>query len=54
MARADALAKSVQVIDADGFWKNISKTYKKGIPNATHVKGANDPKTISAMWIFLF
>ena len=35
MARADAMAKSMQAKDADSFWKNVSKTYKKGTPNAT-------------------
>ena len=50
MARADAMAKSMQAKDADSFWKNVSKTYKKGIPNATNVNGANDPTAISAMW----
>ena len=32
------------------FWKNVSKTYKKGIPNVTNINGANDPTAISAMW----
>ena len=50
MARADAMAKSTQAKDADSFWKNVSKTYKKGTPNATNVNGANDPTAISAMW----
>ena len=50
MARADAMAKSMQAKDADSFWNNVSKTYKKGIPNATNVNGANDPTAISAMW----
>ena len=31
MARADAMAKSMQAKDADSFWKNVSKTHKKGI-----------------------
>ena len=44
------LAKSMQAKDADSFWKNVSKTYKKGIPNATNVNGDNDPTAISAMW----
>ena len=39
MARADAMAKSMQAKDAVSFWKNVSKTYKKGIPNATNVNG---------------
>ena len=50
MARADAMVKSMQAKDADSFWKNVSKTYKKGISNATNVNGANDPMAISAMW----
>ena len=50
MPRADAMAKSMQAKDADSFWKNVSKTYTKGIPNATNVNGANDPTAISAMW----
>ena len=29
MARADAMAKSMQAKDAISFWKNVSKTYKK-------------------------
>ena len=29
---------------------NVSKIYKKGIPNASNVNGANDPTAISAMW----
>ena len=44
------MAKSMQATDADSFWKNVSKTYKKGISNATNVNGANDPTAISAMW----
>ena len=48
MARADAMAKSMQAKDADSFLKKVSKTYKKGIPNATNVNGANDPTAISA------
>ena len=50
MARADAMAKSMQAKDAVSFWKNVSKTYKKGLPNATTVNGANEPTAISAMW----
>ena len=50
MVRADAMAKSMQAKDADTFWTNVSKTYKKCIPNATNVNGANDPMAISAMW----
>ena len=50
MTRADAMAKSMQAKDAVSFWKNVSKTYKKGIPNATNVNGANDPSAIYAMW----
>ena len=50
MARADAMAKSMQAKDAISFWKNVSKTYKKGLPNATTVNGANEPTAISAMW----
>ncbi len=45
MARADAMAKSMQAKDA-----NLSKTYKKGIPNATNFNGANARTAISAMW----
>ena len=37
MARADAMAKSMQAKDA-------------GIPNATTVNGANEPTAISAIW----
>ena len=36
------------------FGKNVSKTYKKGIPNATNVNGANDPTAIyveNTFWI---
>jgi hypothetical protein len=29
---------------------NLSKIYKKGIPKASNVNGANDPTAISAMW----
>ena len=50
MARADVMAKSMQAKDAVSFWKNVSKTYTKGIPNATYVNGANDPTAISAIW----
>ena len=50
MARADAMVKSMQAKDAVSFWKNVSKTYKKGIPNATNVNGANDSTAISAIW----
>ena len=50
MARADAMAKSMQAKDAVSFWKNVSKTHKKGLPNATTVNGANEPTAISAMW----
>ena len=49
MARADAMAKSMQAKDAVSFWKNVSKTYKKGIPNATNVNGAIEPTAISAI-----
>ena len=46
MARADATAKSMKAKDAVSFFeKNVSKTYKKGILNAT-----NDPTALSAMW----
>ena len=48
MARADAMAKSMQAKDADSFWENVSKTYKK--ESHTNVNGANDPMAISAMW----
>ena len=44
------MAKSMKAKDAVSFWKNVSKTYKKGIPNATNVNVANDPIAISAMW----
>ena len=47
---ADTMAKSMQAKDAVSFWKNVSKTYRKGISNATNVNGANDPSAISAMW----
>ena len=47
---ADTMAKSMQAKDAVSFWKNVSKTYRKGISNATNVNGANDPTAISAMW----
>ena len=50
MARVDAMAKSMQAKDAVRFWKNVSKTYKKSIPSAPNVSGANDPTAISAMW----
>jgi len=50
MARAYAMAKAMQAKDAVSFWKNVSKTYKKGIPNATNVNGAIEPTAISAMW----
>ena len=43
MARADVMDKSMQAKNAVSFWKNASKTYEKGIPNATNVNGANDP-----------
>ena len=44
------MAKSMQANDAASFWKNVCKTYKKGIPNATNVNCANDPTAISTMW----
>ena len=47
---ADTMAKSMQAKHAVSFWKNVSKTYRKGISNATNVNGANDPTAISAMW----
>ena len=50
MARADTMAKSMQAKDAESFWENVSKTYKKGILNATNVNGAIDPTAISALW----
>ena len=31
VARADAMAKSMQAKDVKGFWKNISKTYNKAV-----------------------
>ena len=46
MARVDAMAKSMQAKDADSFWKNVSKTYKKDI----NVNGADDQTAISAIW----
>ena len=50
MARAYAMTKSIQAKDSVSFvWKKVSKTYKKGIPNATNSNGANDPMAISAM-----
>ena len=32
------------------FYKNISKSYKKDIPNVSAVNGANNPTAISVMW----
>ena len=32
------------------FFGKTSKSYKKVIPNASSVNGANNPSSISAMW----
>ena len=50
MARADAMAKSMQGKDAVSFFKTYPKHTKKSLPNATNINGANEPTAISAMW----
>ena len=51
IARADVMATSIMLKIQSVFGeKNISKSYKKGIPNASNVSGANDLTAISAMW----
>ena len=35
--------------DTVSVWENVSKSYKKGIPNASTSNGANDPTAISAI-----
>ena len=50
MVRADAMAKSLHSKDVSTFWKNVSKTYKKGVPIANVVNGANNPSSICDMW----
>ena len=49
-ARADIIAKYMHTKDTVTFWKNISNSYKKVIPNASYVNGANNFSSISAMW----
>ena len=46
MVRADAMAKSLHSKDVSTFWKNVSKTYNKGVPIANVVNGANSPSSI--------
>ena len=50
MVRGDAMAKSLHSKDVSTFWKNVSKTYKKGVPIANVVNGANSPSSICDMW----
>ena len=50
MVRADAMAKSLHSKDVSTFWENVSKTYKKGVPIANVVNGANSPSSICDMW----
>ena len=44
------MAKFMHTKDTVTFWKNISESYKKVIPKASSVNGANNPSSISAMW----
>ena len=46
MARTDAMAKAMHGKDTVIFGTNISKSYKKVIPNTSNVNGANDPTAI--------
>ena len=46
MVRADAMAKSMHSKDVSSFWKNVSKTYKKGVPIANVVNGATSPSSM--------
>ena len=50
MTRADVMAQSMHAKDTISFCKNVYKLYKKVIPNASNVNGANDPIALSAMW----
>ncbi len=50
IARADAMAKSMQTKDVKGFWKSVSKSYNRTVPLTTCVNGANNPTEISDMW----
>ena len=50
MARVDAMVKSVHAKNSQFFfYKNVSKSYKKGKPNASNVNGANDSAAIFPM-----
>ena len=50
MVRADTMAKSMHSKDVSSFWKRVSKTYKKGVPIANVVNGANNPSSICDIW----
>jgi len=47
IVRADTMAKPMHASARLG--KNGYKSYKKGVPNASAVYGANNPTAISAM-----